>query len=145
MWIFIGINSAKMPQPHFPVSFLLSCSSTRECERFLFLPYHRTSRHSGDEQIRLSFEEKKIHFKTFCCSDILLVWRHLWMIHLFPSKKCVRDLDLQSEMIIFESLLTTFEAIIISLDSWGSRKNWPDQITLSELVQIPDSKNMKIY
>ena len=92
-----------------------------------------------------SFEEKKIHFKTFCCRGILLVWRHLWKTHLFPSKKCVRDLDWQSEMIIFESLLTTFEAIIISLDSWGSRKNWPDQITLSELVQIPDSKNMKIY
>ena len=36
--------------------------------------------------------------------------------------QCVTDLDQQSGMIIFESLLTTFELCIIFWGSWGSSK-----------------------
>jgi len=38
--------------------------------------------------------------------------------------ECVTELDLQSEMIIFESILTTFEMSNIFGGSWGSSANW---------------------
>ena len=44
----------------------------------------------------------------------------LWLQHL---KKLHHTLDQRSVMIIFESLLTTFEASIIFWGSWGIRKN----------------------
>ena len=34
--------------------------------------------------------------------------------------ECVTDLDKRSEMIIFESILTTFEASFVFSGSWGS-------------------------
>ena len=37
--------------------------------------------------------------------------------------ECVTDLDLQREMIIFVSILTTFEASTIFSGSWGSSGN----------------------
>ena len=40
------------------------------------------------------------------------------------STECVMDLDLRLVMIIFESILTTFEASVIFLGSWGGSKNW---------------------
>ena len=39
------------------------------------------------------------------------------------TKECVTDLDLRREMIIFESILTTFEASTIFSGSWGSSEN----------------------
>ena len=33
--------------------------------------------------------------------------------HGFPGTECVTDLDLQRDMIIFESILTTFETSIV--------------------------------
>ncbi len=37
--------------------------------------------------------------------------------------ECVTDLNQQSEMIIFESFLTTFEVSVIFSGSWGSGEN----------------------
>ena len=39
-------------------------------------------------------------------------------------KECVTDLDQQIKMIIFKSLVTTFEMSSNILGSWGSSKNW---------------------
>jgi len=38
--------------------------------------------------------------------------------------ECITDLDLGSEMIIFESILTTFKASVVFRGSWGSSVNW---------------------
>jgi hypothetical protein len=38
--------------------------------------------------------------------------------------ECVKDLDYQSQMIIFESILSTFELSIIFRGSLGSGVNW---------------------
>ncbi len=40
------------------------------------------------------------------------------------STVCFTDLDLGSEMIIFESNLTTFTARFVFKGRWGGRKNW---------------------
>jgi hypothetical protein len=37
---------------------------------------------------------------------------------------CFIDLDQDSEMIIFKSILSTFEAIVILGGRWGTSKNW---------------------
>ena len=42
----------------------------------------------------------------------------------YISTECVTKLDLQSRMIIFESILTTFEASVIFSGRWCSSKNW---------------------
>jgi len=40
------------------------------------------------------------------------------------ATECVTDLDKQSELVIFESILTTFKLSIIYGGSWGSIENW---------------------
>jgi len=40
------------------------------------------------------------------------------------ATECVADLDYQSEMIIFGSILTTFQSRIIFGGRWGSIENW---------------------
>ncbi len=46
------------------------------------------------------------------------------LVSIILATECVTDLDDQSDMIIFESLLTTFEAIFIVWGSWAICKNW---------------------
>ena len=41
---------------------------------------------------------------------------------LFTYTECVTNLDYQIKMIIFVSILTTFEASFVFSGSWGSRK-----------------------
>ena len=57
--------------------------------------------------------------------------------------KCVMDLDWQSKMIIFESILTTFEASVIFQGSWGSSKNWlePETVPPKENLTCPNLWN----
>jgi len=40
------------------------------------------------------------------------------------TTECVTDLDSWSEMIIFESILTTFKLSIVFRGSWGRSVNW---------------------
>ena len=47
-----------------------------------------------------------------CQKLFKIPWRHLW----------TTPLDKRSEMIIFESLLTTLESSVIFWGSWGSSK-----------------------
>ena len=42
----------------------------------------------------------------------------------FSFTECVTDLDLQNEIIIFQSLLTTFETSFIVRGSWNCSKDW---------------------
>ena len=51
----------------------------------------------------------------------------IWVFHSgckFGSTEFVMDLDLWRKMIIFESILTTFEASFVFSGSWGSIENW---------------------
>jgi len=43
---------------------------------------------------------------------------------MFISTECVTDLDYQSELLIFESILTPFKLSIVFGGSWGSTENW---------------------
>ena len=53
------------------------------------------------------------------------------------SSECVTDSDEQIKMIIFGSLLTTFEASIIFWGVWRSSKNWlKPKTTISKFNQI---------
>jgi len=54
--------------------------------------------------------------------------------------ECVADFDQGSEMIIFESILTTFEPSRIFGGSWGSIENWlePKNEPLSENLACPN-------
>ena len=49
--------------------------------------------------------------------------------NVFEASECVTDLDQLSEMIIFESISTTFEESVIFGGSWGSSKNWLEPYT----------------
>ena len=61
-----------------------------------------------------------LYIVTFLDATGLL--KHSFKLH--SPTECVTDLDLQREMIIFKSILTTFEASVIFRGSWGSIENW---------------------
>jgi len=48
---------------------------------------------------------------------------HKIIIKVSPTE-CIEDLDIQSEKIIFGSILATFESSSIFGGSWGSIENW---------------------
>jgi len=50
--------------------------------------------------------------------------------------ECVTDLDYQSKVIIFGSILTTFESRSILGGSWGSIENWLKPKTKSTLANF---------
>ncbi len=51
-----------------------------------------------------------------------------WLVNICFCKtfdtECVMDLDYQNELLIFESILTSFKLSIIFGGSWGSTENW---------------------
>ena len=55
--------------------------------------------------------------------DILFFLLFSYMNSSQPTE-CVTDLDYQSKMIIFESVLTTFESSVILWVSKGCSENW---------------------
>ena len=62
--------------------------------------------------VSLRLEEKKTGYSYRAL--LLLITKYMHKAFFFPSvTERVMDLDLQSKMIIFESLLTTFEDSII--------------------------------
>jgi hypothetical protein len=50
----------------------------------------------------------------------MVKWKFLYQNTL---TECVKDLDNWSELLILESLLTTFKLSIVFKDSWGSSVN----------------------
>jgi len=52
------------------------------------------------------------------------VVRHRTLPSLNKSTVCVTELDQQSELLIFESILTSFKPSIVFGGSWGSTENW---------------------
>jgi len=65
---------------------------------------------------------------------------HAFIALSFQDTECVTDLDLKSEMIIFGSILITFESSSIFGGSWGSIENWlepkiepPSEILLAQI------------
>ena len=54
--------------------------------------------------------------------------------------ECVMNLDLESELLIFEPILTTFKPSIVFRGSWGSIENWlePNQTTFRKF-SLPKS------
>jgi hypothetical protein len=64
--------------------------------------------------------------------------RHFFKIR---TTECVTDLDQRSKMIIFGSILTTFESSSIFGGSWGSIENWfePKIQTTIGIFSLPKS------
>ncbi len=59
---------------------------------------------------------KKLDWATAC--------KYLTCIRSFEDTVCFTNVDLGSEMIIFEPILTAFEESFIFWDTLSSRKNW---------------------
>ncbi len=57
--------------------------------------------------------------------------------------KCVTDLDKKSKMILFQSILTTFEASVLFLRHLGSGKNWLKPKNQTTNTKFNLSKSLK--
>jgi hypothetical protein len=76
----------------------------------------------------LYFFEREYFAQLFFCYSLALFWRKNIGTKAARTEG-VKDLDLQSELLIFESILTTFKLRIIHRGSWGSIENWLDPKT----------------
>jgi len=62
------------------------------------------------------------------------------------STECGTDVDEQSEMIVFESILTTFELSIVFKGSWGTSEYWLEpKIQHISKFNLPKSALLVIF